>query len=235
MAEVTVGSASEPFVAVTWDGSDPAKIQTPDFDGQYVIGIVDSAFEAGENRTVDRDVGNERAYKWTAAESVSEGDKLAADTDGKAIVAEDGMYVGAIAYHDGEAGEQVEVIPMFTYPDEDFAVVVGAESVDTIPLTIQSADGEQHNIEAQLLEDNGGDTGLELVSDASGTGQDLTVGTDGTAVAGDGSKWGLFKTTASGSLDLDVNDNSGSLSGDRYVKLTMDGGSRTFCFEVTFA
>jgi len=237
MAEVTADSSSARFVAVAFDGSNPPKVQTPTFDGERVIGITPSAYDSGENLQLQRDVGEDRTVKWTCASGTpEEGDLLAADTDGKAIVAEDGYFVAALALQDSDgAGHEIEVIPLFDVRAGDFHVTVGSESNDIIPLTIQTPDGVQRDIEAQLLEDAGGDTGLQLVSDASATGQDLTAGANGTALAGGGAKRGLFQTDTSGALDLDVNDNSGSLSGDRFVKLIPEGGKRSYIFKVTFA
>lgn len=235
MAEVAAANISNRFVGVEYDSSSPPKIQTPSNKGGEVIGIVESSVDQDENVSVLREFGEFTKIK--AGESISEGDLVGCDTDGKGITADAEVAEVGVAFQDMETDEEGTLL--FLGPEAhvrgQLSSSVGSESSNTIPISYQMLDAAQHDVIVGLYEDQGGDTGFDLVSDASGTGQDLSVGSNGTAQAGGTSKRLVARTDSSGALDINVNDNSGSLSGDLWVVARPFDSDRMYVDKVTFA
>lgn len=234
MAEKVASDITHRYSGVEYDGSSPPQVQPPSTKGGKITGIAEDSASSGDTVSVKREFGEQ--YQIKAGEAISEGDFIAADTDGRGIVADEEMYAFAVALHDMETDEIGQMLYIGDAPVEGLlSATVGSESSDTIPVTFQTLDGAQKKLLVGLYEDQGGDTGFSLVSDASATGQDLTVGSDGTATTSGGGKQLIAQTNASGALDIDVNDNTGSLSGDRWVKAETLDGDRMYLIKVTFA
>lgn len=223
------------YVGVEFDGSDPPKVQTPSTKGERPIGILEETGEQDEIRRVHRVWESDPKSKIKLASSVSQGDHLAVDTNGKGYTAGIQDEAFAVALTDGDSDEVIEIAMFMESVEPVMDISVGSESSNTITVTYQFHPDAQEKAIVGLYEDQGGDTGLSLVSDATGSGQDITAGTNGTVVTTDGGKQAIFQTDSSGALDIDVNDNSGSLSGDRWLKIEPFEGDRAYWVKVTFS
>lgn len=225
---------------LTKRGATNEDIALADTQGERVVGVARGDYDSGQKASVCL-YGREKVL---ADGSISQGDKLVASgsTDGRAIAAKNastGDKVVGHALQDASSGKWFWAV---VYPEKDHRPVrevsatVGSESSDTITISYAQELSRADQVLVELMEDAGSDTGLQLVADASGTGQDLSVGANGTADTTGTSKRLLASFDANGDLDVDVNDNSGSLSADRYVRLIpQDGRGTSLMTKVTFS
>lgn len=221
-------------------GSTTDDLKHTDTQGERAVGVSTNDFDSGQKAGAQM-IGRVQVL---LDGSVSQEDRLtpSSSTQGRVIAAKNasvGDFIVGHALQDGSSGQWVWAMlyaEKSQRPVREVSASVGSESSDTIQVTYTQDLARADQVVVELLEDQGGDTGLSLVADASATGQDLTIGSNGTADTTGGGKRLLASFNSSGVLDVDVNDNSGSLSGDRYVRLIpADGRGPQLVTKVTFS
>lgn len=196
-----------------------------------------TAYESGQRV----DIGIEGIYDLELGGTVTRGDFLTADANGKGIkVTAPGQRIGAIAEQSGVSGDyiQVRVIVGASSPlagePAGATFVIGAEAANVINVGVQLTDAEgtdlavRTGVLAYLSDDANGDSIAATAPDGG-----WAIGTDGLLIPVVANKAAHLVSEADGDIDLDITHAAGALT--VYLILVMPSGRLVASEAITFA